>query len=185
MTGLEPGVWYQKRLLYLRTVPQPPLLLCSLTLVTGFWHFKRKGLVWLNRHGHVSAPLTTESMTKYRDLAPFLFGTFVITFASFFVVFWVIHLSFGKLYRTPRRLGRLIAVLGHFSFLLGQIVNIFKRNSLLLCYLTNLRRLIDVLGDLLQLGVTRLGDFLHFGQPFKASCNNYSTQIAHVVSQFL
>ena len=34
--------------------------------------------------------------------------------------------------------------------------------------------------------VTRLGDFLHFGQPFKeANGNNYFTQIAHIVSQFL
>ena len=28
--------------------------------------------------------------------------------------------------------------------------------------------------------VTRLGDFLHFGQPFKAGGNNYLTQIAHI-----
>ena len=33
--------------------------------------------------------------------------------------------------------------------------------------------------------VTRLGDFLHFGQPFKAGGNNYFTQIAHIVSQFI
>ena len=33
--------------------------------------------------------------------------------------------------------------------------------------------------------VTRLGDFLHFGQPFKASGNYYFTQIAHIVRQFL
>ena len=33
--------------------------------------------------------------------------------------------------------------------------------------------------------VTRLGDFLHFGLPFKADCNNYFTQIAHIVRQFL
>ena len=33
--------------------------------------------------------------------------------------------------------------------------------------------------------VTRLRDFLHFGQPFKASGNNYFTQIAHIVRQFL
>ena len=28
--------------------------------------------------------------------------------------------------------------------------------------------------------VTRLGDLLHFGQLFKASGNNYCTQIAHI-----
>ena len=33
--------------------------------------------------------------------------------------------------------------------------------------------------------VTRLGDFLHFGQQFKASGNNYFTQIAHIFRQFL
>ena len=33
--------------------------------------------------------------------------------------------------------------------------------------------------------VTRLGDFLHFGQPFKAGGNNYFTLIAHIVRQFL
>ena len=33
--------------------------------------------------------------------------------------------------------------------------------------------------------VTRLGDFLHFGQPFKADCNNQFTQITHIVRQFL
>ena len=33
--------------------------------------------------------------------------------------------------------------------------------------------------------VTRLGDFLHFGQQFKASGNKYFTQIAHIVMQFL
>ena len=32
--------------------------------------------------------------------------------------------------------------------------------------------------------MTRLGDFLHFGQPFKASDNNYFTQIAHIVGIF-
>ena len=32
--------------------------------------------------------------------------------------------------------------------------------------------------------VTRLGDFLDFGQPFKAGGNTYFTQIAHIVSQF-
>ena len=31
----------------------------------------------------------------------------------------------------------------------------------------------------------QLGDFLHFGQPFKAGGNNYFTQIAHIVRQFL
>ena len=33
--------------------------------------------------------------------------------------------------------------------------------------------------------VTRLGDILHFGQPFKAGVNNYFTRIAHIVRQFL
>ena len=33
--------------------------------------------------------------------------------------------------------------------------------------------------------VTRLGNFLHFGQPFKAGGNNDFTQIAHIISQFL
>ena len=31
----------------------------------------------------------------------------------------------------------------------------------------------------------RLGDFLHYGQQFKAGGNNYFTQIAHIVGQFL
>ena len=38
---------------------------------------------------------------------------------------------------------------------------------------------------LLTVSVTRLGDFLHFGQPFKASGNNYFTQIALIVRRFL
>ena len=33
--------------------------------------------------------------------------------------------------------------------------------------------------------VTRLGDFLHFGQPFKAGGNNYFTQTSYIVRQFL
>ena len=33
--------------------------------------------------------------------------------------------------------------------------------------------------------VTRLGNFLHFGQQFKAGGNNYFNQIAHIVSLFL
>ena len=33
--------------------------------------------------------------------------------------------------------------------------------------------------------VTRLGNFLHFGQLFKAFGNNYFTQIAHIVEQIL
>ena len=33
--------------------------------------------------------------------------------------------------------------------------------------------------------VTRLGDFLHFGQLFKAYGNNYFAQIAHSCRQFL
>ena len=41
------------------------------------------------------------------------------------------------------------------------------------------------LGILITISVTRLGDFLHFGQQFKAGGNNYFTQIAHIVRQFL
>ena len=37
----------------------------------------------------------------------------------------------------------------------------------------------------LPFSVTRLGDFLHFGQPFKAGGNNYFTQITHIVWQIL
>ena len=33
--------------------------------------------------------------------------------------------------------------------------------------------------------VTRLGEALLFGQAFKAGGNNYFTQIAHIVRQFL
>ena len=33
--------------------------------------------------------------------------------------------------------------------------------------------------------VTRLGDFLLLGQPFKAGGNYYFTQIAHIVGPFL
>ena len=33
--------------------------------------------------------------------------------------------------------------------------------------------------------VTRFGDFLHFGQPFKAFGNNYFNQITHIFRQFL
>ena len=33
--------------------------------------------------------------------------------------------------------------------------------------------------------VTRLGDFFNFGQPFKAGGNNYFTQMANIVRQFL
>ena len=33
--------------------------------------------------------------------------------------------------------------------------------------------------------VTRLGDFLHFGQPFKAFDNNNFAQISYILSQFL
>ena len=36
-----------------------------------------------------------------------------------------------------------------------------------------------------EISVTRLGDFLHFGQPFKAGGNNYFTHITHIVRQFL
>ena len=35
------------------------------------------------------------------------------------------------------------------------------------------------------ISVTRFGDFLHFGQPFKADGNNYFTKITHIVGQFL
>ena len=33
--------------------------------------------------------------------------------------------------------------------------------------------------------VTRLGDFLHFGQPFKAFGNNKFAQISYILRQFL
>ena len=33
--------------------------------------------------------------------------------------------------------------------------------------------------------VTRLGDFLHFGQQFKAFGNNKFAQISYILSQFL
>ena len=36
-----------------------------------------------------------------------------------------------------------------------------------------------------QISVTRLGNLLHFGQPFKAGGNNCFTQIANIVRQFL
>ena len=39
--------------------------------------------------------------------------------------------------------------------------------------------------DVAATSVTRLGDFLHFGQTFKAGGNNYFTQINHIVIQFL
>ena len=39
----------------------------------------------------------------------------------------------------------------------------------------------SVPGALYPISVTRLGDFLDFGQPFKAGCNNYFTQIVHIV----
>ena len=32
--------------------------------------------------------------------------------------------------------------------------------------------------------MTRLGDFLHFGQFFKACCNTYFTQITHILGNF-
>ena len=31
----------------------------------------------------------------------------------------------------------------------------------------------------------QIGQFLHFGQPFKAGDNNYFTQITYIVKQFL
>ena len=37
----------------------------------------------------------------------------------------------------------------------------------------------------LPFSVTRLGDFLHFGQPFKSGGYNYFSQIAHIVRQIL
>ena len=40
------------------------------------------------------------------------------------------------------------------------------------------------LGSLVT-SVTRLGDFLHFGQPFKAFDNNNFAQISYILSQFL
>ena len=36
----------------------------------------------------------------------------------------------------------------------------------------------------LPASVTRLGDFLHFGQLFKACGNNYFAQIAHILGKF-
>ena len=36
-----------------------------------------------------------------------------------------------------------------------------------------------------EFSVTRLGDFLHFGRSFKSGGNNYFSQIAHIVRQFL
>ena len=33
--------------------------------------------------------------------------------------------------------------------------------------------------------VTRLGDLLDFGQPFKAGGHNYFTQISYILGQFL
>ena len=36
----------------------------------------------------------------------------------------------------------------------------------------------------LPTSVTRLGDFLHFGQPFKACCNNYFSQVATMLGNF-
>ena len=36
----------------------------------------------------------------------------------------------------------------------------------------------------IALSVTRLADFFHFGQQFKAGGNNCLTQIAHIVRQF-
>ena len=36
----------------------------------------------------------------------------------------------------------------------------------------------------LTISVTRFGNFLHFGQQFKAGVNNYFTQIAHISRNF-
>ena len=38
---------------------------------------------------------------------------------------------------------------------------------------------------LLRSSVTRFGDLLHFGQPFKACGNNYFSQIAHISGNFV
>ena len=46
-------------------------------------------------------------------------------------------------------------------------------------------RLRPLLLLLLWGSVTRLGDFLLFGQAFKAGGNNYFTQITDIVRQFL
>ena len=35
-----------------------------------------------------------------------------------------------------------------------------------------------------MINVTRLGDFLHFGQPFKDGGKNYFTQIAYIIGNF-
>ena len=36
----------------------------------------------------------------------------------------------------------------------------------------------------LKISVTRVGDFLHFGQLFKAFCNNEFSQISYIIRQF-
>ena len=43
---------------------------------------------------------------------------------------------------------------------------------------------IDNFGSI-AISVTRLGDFLHFGQEFKSGGNSYFKQIANIVIQFL
>ena len=43
----------------------------------------------------------------------------------------------------------------------------------------------NILRGTVVISVTRLGDFLHFGQSFKDGGNNYFTQIDHIVIQFL
>ena len=58
---------------------------------------------------------------------------------------------------------------------------VWEINSLLCALFLTLRNL--YLGA--TISVTRLGDFLHFGQTFKAGGTNYFSQIAHIVSKFL
>ena len=43
----------------------------------------------------------------------------------------------------------------------------------------------SVMENYVGCSVTRFGDFVHFGQLFKAFGNNRFTQIAHIVKQFL
>ena len=54
--------------------------------------------------------------------------------------------------------------------------------------ITFFHRDLQSVSDLIQFvlsSVTRLGDFFHFRQPFKSGVNNYFTQIAHIVREFL
>ena len=48
-----------------------------------------------------------------------------------------------------------------------------------------LTRKLPTYDQCIVISVTRFGDFLHFGKPFKANGNNYFTRIAHILRQFL